>query len=186
MISQHSARHRHEEFVRFLDRIERTVAAGTAIHAILDNYSAHKHKAVRAWLEKHPRWTFHFTPTSCSWLNAVEGFFAELTRRRLKRGVFRSVGELRDAIQRFIDEHNRTEAKPFVWIADPDDIIAARNRGFQTSDSIRQFRAYVYSVSYLSCSTASANKGPGQLSQQMQYRLLNALLASCATRHPIG
>ena len=99
VISQHSARHRHEEFVRFLDRIERTVAAGTPIHAILDNYSAHKHKAVRAWLEKHPRWTFHFTPTSCSWLNAVEGFFAKLTRRRLKHGVFRSVAELRDAIQ---------------------------------------------------------------------------------------
>ena len=136
VISQHSARHRHEEFVRFLDRIERTVAAGTPIHAILDNYSAHKHKAVRAWLEKHPRWTFHFTPTSCSWLNAVEGFFAKLTRRRLKHGVFRSVGELRDAIQRFIDDHNRTEAKPFVWIADPDDIIAARNRGFQTLESI--------------------------------------------------
>ncbi len=136
MVSQHSARHRHEEFVRFLDRIDRTVAAGTPIHAILDNYAAHKHKAVRAWLEKHPRWTFHFTPTSCSWLNAVEGFFAKLTRRRLKHGVFRSVDELRDAIQRFIDEHNRTEAKPFVWIADPDDIIAARNRGFQTLESI--------------------------------------------------
>ena len=94
------------------------------------------HKAVRAWLAKHPRWTFHFTPTSCSWLNAVGGFFAKLTRRRLKHGVFRSVDELRDAIQRFIDEHNRTEAKPFVWIADPDDIIAARNRGFQTLESI--------------------------------------------------
>ncbi len=136
VISQHSSRHRHEEFITFLNRIDRTVEAGKPIHAILDNYATHKHKAVRAWLEKHPRWTFHFTPTSCSWLNAVEGFFAKLTRRRLKHGVFRSVGELRDAIQNFIDEHNATENKPFVWTADPKDIIAARNRGFQKLESI--------------------------------------------------
>ena len=136
VISQHSSRHRHEEFITFLNRIDRTVEAGKPIHAILDNYATHKHKAVRAWLEKHPRWTFHFTPTSCSWLNAVEGFFAKLTRRRLKHGVFRSVGELRDAIQNFIDEHNATETKPFVWTADPKDIIAARNRGFQKLESI--------------------------------------------------
>ena len=112
--------------MRFLDRIDRTVATGTPIHAILDNYSAHTHKAVRAWREKHPRWTFHVTPTSCSRLNAVDGFVARLTRRRLKQSVFRSGRELRDAIQRFIDEHNRTEAKPFVRIADPDDIVAAK------------------------------------------------------------
>ncbi len=136
VISQHSARHRHEEFITCLNRIDRTVEAGKPIHVILDNYATHKHKAVRAWLEKHPRWTFHFTPTSCSWLNAVESFFAKLTRRRLKHGVFRSVGELRDAIQNFIDEHNATETKPFVWTSDPKDIIAARNRGFQKLESI--------------------------------------------------
>ena len=137
VISQHSGRQRHGEFVRFLDSIDRTVAAGTPIHAILDYYSAHMHNAFRAWIEKHTRWTLHFTPTSCSWLNAVEGVFAKLMRRRPKHGVFRFVGELRDAIRRFIDEHNRTEAKPSVWIADPDDIIAARNRGFQTLESIQ-------------------------------------------------
>ena len=136
VIARHSARHRHRAFIDFLNRIDRTVPAGTPIHAILDNYAAHKHKAVQAWLERHPRWTLHFTPTSCSWLNAVEGFFAKLTRRRLKYGVFRSVPDLRDAIQRFIDEHNRTEAKPFLWTANPKDIIAARNRGFQMLESI--------------------------------------------------
>jgi hypothetical protein len=87
-------RHRHQEFIRFLNTIEAQVPAGKVIHAILDNYAAHKHPKVLAWLDRHPRWRFHFTPTSCSWLNAVEGFFAKLTKRRLKRGVFRSVVEL--------------------------------------------------------------------------------------------
>ena len=103
---------------------------------ILDNYAAHKHAKVRAWLERHPRWTFHFIPTSSSWLNAVEGFFAKLTRRRLKHGVFHSVVDLQAAINRFIKEHNETGAKPFTWRADPEEIIAARNRGFQMLDSI--------------------------------------------------
>ena len=82
--------HRHQEFIRFLNAVERTVPAGKLIHAIADNYATHKHPKVREWLVHHPRWTFHFTPTSASWLNAVEGYFAKLTRRRLKRGVFRS------------------------------------------------------------------------------------------------
>ena len=103
---------------------------------ILDNYCTHKHSKVREWLERHPHWTFHFIPTSSSWLNAVEGFFAKLTRRRLKHGVFRSLDDLKSAITRFIAGHNNTEAKPFIWHADPDKIIAARNRGFQMLDSI--------------------------------------------------
>jgi transposase len=73
---------------------------------VLDNYAAHKHAKVRAWLARHPRWTFHFTPTSCSWLNAVEGFFAKLTRRRLKHGVFHSLVDLQQAINIFIAKHN--------------------------------------------------------------------------------
>jgi transposase len=81
-------RHRHQEFIRFLNAVEREVPAGKTVHAILDNYATHKHPKVIEWLGRHPRWTFHFTPTSASWLNAVEGFFAILTRRRLKRGVF--------------------------------------------------------------------------------------------------
>jgi len=136
VIGQNMQRHRHQEFIRFLNAIEREVPAGKVIHAIVDNYAAHKHTKVRAWLARHPRWTLHFTPTSCSWLNAVEGFFAKLTRRRLKHGVFHSVVDLQSAINRFIDEHNQTEAKPFIWKANPDDIIAARNRGFQMLESI--------------------------------------------------
>ena len=91
-------RHRHQEFIRFLNAIEAKVPAGKIIHAVIDNYATHKHPKVLAWLERHPRWVFHFTPTSCSWLNAVEGFFAKLTKRRLKRGVFRSVTDLQAAI----------------------------------------------------------------------------------------
>ena len=122
--------------LRFLNRIARTIPAGVPVHAILDNDATHKHKEVQVWLARHPRWTFHFTPTSSSWLNALEGVFAKLTRRRLKYGVYRSGRELQDAIRRVIDEHNTTEARPFVWTADPDTIIAARKRGFQTLESI--------------------------------------------------
>jgi transposase len=97
-----------------VNAIERAVPAGKVIHAILDNYATHKHPKVRAWLANHPRWVFHFTPTSASWLNAVEGFFSVLTRRRLERGIFKSVADLEAAIARYIREHNST-AKPFVW-----------------------------------------------------------------------
>ena len=128
-------RHRHQEFIRFLNAVERTVPAGKVIHAILDNYAAHKHPKVRKWLARHPRWIFHFTPTSCSWLNAVEGFFARLTRRRLKRGTFHSLVSLQHAINRFIDHHNH-QPVPFTWTADPKAIIAAAKRGHQTLKTI--------------------------------------------------
>ena len=136
VLGQNMQRHRHQEFIRFLNRIERDVPAGKTIHVVLDNYATRKHEKIRAWLARHPQWTFHFTPTSCSWLNAVEGFFAKLTRRRLKFGVFGSVVDLQTAINRFVAEHNEHEAKPFTWTADPDKIIAARNRRFQTLESI--------------------------------------------------
>jgi transposase len=128
-------RHRHQEFIRFLNEIERTVPAGKLIHVVLDNYGAHKQAKVRHWLARHPRWIFHFTPTSCSWLNAVETFFAKLTQRRLKRGVFHSLVALHTAINRFVETHNR-EPKPFVWKADPNAIIAAAKRGYQALGSI--------------------------------------------------
>jgi len=128
-------RHRHQEFIRFLNAIEAKVPDGKIIHAVIDNYATHKHPKVLAWLERHPRWVFHFTPTSCSWLNAVEGFFAKLTKRRLKRGAFRSLVDLQAAINRFLAEHNQ-EPKPFVWTKDPDEIIAAVKRGHQALDSI--------------------------------------------------
>ena len=135
VIGRNMQRHRHQEFIRFLNAIEAQVPAGKLVHVILDNYATHKHPKVRAWLDRHPRFTFHFTPTSCSWLNAVEGFFAKLSRRRLKRGVFRSVVDLQAAINRFLDETN-TDPKPFIWTADPDKIIAAVKRGHQVLDSI--------------------------------------------------
>ena len=130
VIGQCMARHRHQEFIRFLNRVEAAVPAGKLVHAILDNYAAHKHAKVRAWLARHPRWTFHFTPTSCSWLNAVETFFASRTRRRLQRGAFHALVDLQAAIHRYLAEHNG-RPKPFVWTADPDRIIAKVNRGYQ-------------------------------------------------------
>lgn len=128
-------RHRHQEFIRFLNAIEADVPAGKVVHVILDNYATHKHPKVMRWLDRHPRFTFHFTPTSCSWINAVEGFFATLTKRRLKRGVFRSITDLQAAINRFLDEHNE-EPKPFVWRADPMRVLAAVERGKQVLESI--------------------------------------------------
>ncbi len=128
-------RHRHQEFIRFLNTIEREAPAGKIVHVILDNYAVHKHPKVRAWLGRHPRFVFHFVPTSCSWLNAVEGFFAKLSKRRLKRGVFRSIADLQTAINRFLDETN-DDPRPFIWTADPNKIIAAVRRGHQVLDSI--------------------------------------------------
>jgi hypothetical protein len=130
VIGQCMQRHRHQEFLRFLNRLERDIPAGRLIHVILDNYGSHKHPKVRAWLVRHPRWTFHFTPTSASRLNAVEGFFANLTRRRLQRGVFHSLVDLQAAINRYLTEHN-CSPKPFTWTADPDRIIEKINRGHQ-------------------------------------------------------
>jgi transposase len=135
VIGRNMQRHRHQEFIRFLNTVEAEVPAGKAVHVILDNYAAHKHPKVMAWLGRHPRFTFHFTPTSCSWLNAVETFFATLTKRRLKRGVFRSVYDLQCAINRYIEDANR-HPKPFAWTADPDKIIAAHHRGRDLLDSI--------------------------------------------------
>jgi transposase len=134
VIGRNMQRHRHQEFIRFLDAIELQVPKRQAIHAILDNYATHKHPKVRQWLARHPRWTFHFTPTSASWLNAVEGFFAKLTTRRLKRGVFRSLADLKIAIDRFLAETN-ANPKPFVWTAKPKRILAAVKRGKEKLES---------------------------------------------------
>jgi transposase len=129
-------RHRHQEFIRFLNIIEAKVPVGKVVHVILDNYAAHKHPKVMRWLGRHPRFVFHFTPTSASWLNAVEGFFAKLAKRRLKRGVFHSLVALQEAINRFIAEAN-AGPRPFCWTKDPDQIIAAARRGHQALDSLQ-------------------------------------------------
>lgn len=94
---------------------------------MVDNYATHKHPKVKAWLERHPRWTFHFTPTSGSWLNAVENFFSVLTRKRIRRGSFHSIVDLQAAIKRYLAEHN-AEPKPFVWTASAASIVAKLDR----------------------------------------------------------
>lgn len=135
VIGRNMQRHRHQEFIRFLNAINAQVPDDKAVHVILDNYAAHKHPKVRAWLDRHQRFTFHYTPPSCSWLKAVERFFSTLSKRRLKRGVFHSVVDLQAAINRFLVEHNK-KPKPSNWTADPDKIIAAVKRGHQALDSI--------------------------------------------------
>ena len=135
VIGQCMKRHRHQEFIRFLNVIDARVAKKKTVHVIVDNYAAHKHPKVLEWIENHPRFVFHFTPTSASWLNAVESFFAKLAKKRLKRGVFRSLQELKDAIHRFLDDTN-ANPKPFTWTKDPNKIIAAVKRGHQLLDSI--------------------------------------------------
>jgi transposase len=125
-------RHRHQEFIRFLNAVEAGVPAGKLVHVILDTDSVqpiratHKHPKVRAWLARHERWTFHYTPTSGSWLNAVETFFSAMTRRRLRRGVFRSLVDLQAAINRYLDDHN-ADPRPFTWTATPASIAAKLN-----------------------------------------------------------
>ena len=134
VIGRNMQRHRHQEFIRFLNVINAQVPADKTVHIILDNYATHKHPKVRAWLDRHKRFVFHFTPTSSSWLNAVEGFFAKLAKRRLNRGVFHSLVDLQAAINRFVAETNENP-KPFSWTADPDKIIAAVKRGYHSLDS---------------------------------------------------
>lgn len=120
-------KHRHQEFIRFLAAVDRAVPSDKLIHAIADNYATHKHPNVLKWLAGHPRWTFHFTPASASWLNAVEGFFSTITRRRIRRGVFKSAAELEDAINRYIKARNKT-SEPFVWTASAPAIFEKLNQ----------------------------------------------------------
>jgi transposase len=109
-------RHRHQEFLKFLRKIDRETPADLPLHLILDNYSAHKHEAVKRWLKKHRRFQLHFTPTSSSWLNLVERWFREITDKRIRRGSFHSVAELEQAIGEYL-VHNNQQPKPFVWTA---------------------------------------------------------------------
>ena len=115
-------RHRHIEFLKFLRTIDREVPNDLDIHMILDNYGTHGHPNVKTWLEKHPRFKLHFTPTSSSWLNLIERWFGEITRKRIRRGVFRSVPELIAAIEEYI-RCNNEDPKPFVWTKRAEDII---------------------------------------------------------------
>jgi transposase len=121
------ARHRHQEFLAFLRRLDRAYTPELELHLIVDNYGTHTHPVVKAWLEKHPRFHLHFTPTSSSWLNLVERWFRELTTKRLRRGVFYSVPDLVTAIHEYIDLNN-DDPRPFVWTASVNDILAKVKR----------------------------------------------------------
>ncbi len=135
VIGQCLARHRHEEFLKFLRTIDREVPKGLQIHLILDNYATHKHANVKAWLAKHPRFHLHFTPTSSSWLNMVERWFGKLDDKAIRRGIFKSVPDLITAIETYLTANN-TEPKPFVWTATADSILAKVRRGRVTLDAI--------------------------------------------------
>jgi transposase len=115
-------RHRHQEFLKFLCQIERETPRGLDLHLILDNYRTHSHHNVEQWLENHPRFHLHFTPTSSSWLNLIERWFAELTRKKIRRGIFRNVPELVASIKEFI-RINNLDPKPFVWTKRADQIL---------------------------------------------------------------
>jgi len=128
VIGQCLPRHTNNEFVHFLRKVDKEVPKGVAVHVILDNYGTHGHDNVDAWLAKHPRFHFHFTPTSSSWLNLVERWFRELTDKAIRRGVFRSVPELIAAIEAYLAAHNN-DPKPFVWTASADDILEKVRRG---------------------------------------------------------
>jgi transposase len=132
VMSRVTKRHNGKEFLVFLQQIEGTVAADLDLHLILDNSSTHKTPAIRDFLVAHPRIKLHFTPTSASWLNAVEGWFAQLERRSLYRGIFTSVQALRQELRRYIEVHNRGTAKPFVWTKSAESILEAVDRAKAT------------------------------------------------------
>ena len=137
VIGECQPRHRAREFIKFLRKIDSTVDKSFALHLIVDNYGAHKTPAVKAWLAKHPRFHLHFTPTSASWLNLVERFFAEITRDRIRRGVFTSVAALEAAIETYLAEHNKAP-KPFVWTKSATAIIAKTRRARAALDAIER------------------------------------------------
>ena len=124
-------RHRHQEWLKFLRLIDQTIPPELQLHVICDNSSTHKHAKVQRWLDRHPRFHMHFTPTSSSWLNMVERFFRDLTQNRLRRGVFHDVEELVTAIGNYIDRHNENP-KPFIWTARAADILEKVKRARRT------------------------------------------------------
>jgi transposase len=123
VIGQCHQRHRHQEFIRFLRRLDQEFPGKVPLHLIMDNYGTHKHANVKAWLQRHPRFVCHFVPTSSSWLNLVERWFGELTSKRIRRGSFHSVADLKQAIDEFLNAWNENP-KPFVWTATVESIVA--------------------------------------------------------------
>jgi transposase len=136
VIGECQPRHRAKEFIRFLKRIDRCVQKHLDIHLVVDNYGTHKTPQVKAWLAKHRRFKLHFTPTSASWLNLVERFFAEITTKRIRRGIFRSVAELEETIHDYLDRHN-ANPKPFVWTKSAEVILEKERRALDVLDAIK-------------------------------------------------
>src|SRR4029079_14143074 len=127
-------RHRHRESLRFLKLVDQQTPNGLDLHLIVDNYATHKTPAVKRWLKAHPRFHLHFTPTSASWLNMVERFFAEITRKRIRRGVFKSVADLESAIMTYLDNHN-AHPKPFIWTKTASEIFEKVAKAKQALES---------------------------------------------------
>ncbi len=127
-------RHRHREFLRFLKQIDQETQADLDLHLIVDNYATHKTEAVKRWLKSHKRFHLHFIPTSASWLNMVERFFAEITRKRIRRGAFTSVADLEAAIMLYLDNHN-ADPKPFIWTKSAGEILEKVARAKQATES---------------------------------------------------
>jgi transcriptional regulator with XRE-family HTH domain/transposase len=136
VVGQCFERHRHQEFLRFLRRLDEEFPAPTPLHLVMDNYGTHSHPKVKAWLRRHPRFVAHFVPTSSSWLNLVERWFGELTSKRIRRGSFVSVDELRQAIDDFLSAWN-DNPKPFVWTATVDSIQEKLSQCRQTLEQIQ-------------------------------------------------
>src|ERR1700680_3192480 len=134
VIGQCMPRHRHLEFLRFLKTIDTQTPAHLDLHLTVDNYATHKTPAVKRWLKRHARFHLHFTPTSGSWLNMVERFFAEITRKRIRRGVFKSVDELKQAIMDYLDNHN-SHPKPYTWTKTAAEIFSKVARAKQVLES---------------------------------------------------
>jgi transposase len=129
-------RHRHQEWIRFLNLIKRNTPVDKQIHIICDNYATHKHPNVQAWMKRNKRFHVHFTPTSASWLNMVERFFRDISERKLRRGVFRAVDELVEAISDYVALHNENP-KPFIWTAAASDILEKVKRARQNLDKLQ-------------------------------------------------
>jgi len=136
VIGQCMRRHRHQEFLRFLRTIDQQTPKTLDLHLILDNYATHKHDKVKLWLDKHPRFHLHFTPTSASWLNLVERFFGLITQERIRRGVFTSLDALETAIREYLDNHNAAP-NPFVWTKSADQILAKVERARNALEALQ-------------------------------------------------
>ena len=180
MIGQCMKRHRHQEWLKFLRRIDAETLSHLDVHLIADNYATHKHPKVKAWLERHRRFHMHFTPTSSSWLNQVERFFGLITGDRIRCGVFKSVAELEAAIHEYLEHHN-ADPKPFIWTKSATDILDKVARGRQASES-RYTSRPERSPRNLGCCWFSETPSP----EQIVFDLLDRFLSRkpMARHHP--